>query len=124
MVVPVNLGLHHQYGDVLVKGQVVLLQRIVNRLRVTRDSSILDRLGLLSKRVDVLVGQVLELSKSLLFRGLVQDEVLQEIKVFLGQAFVSQVSVFSEDVCRQIVMLVLAVQQNQVGECLSWERRV
>lgn len=124
MVVPVNLGLHHQYGDVLVKGQVILLQRIVNRLRVTRDPSILDRLSLLSERVYVLVGQVLELSKGLLFRGLVQDEVLQEIKVFLGQAFVSQVSVFSEDVCRQIVMLVLAVQQNQVGECLSRERRV
>jgi len=34
------------------------------------------------------------------------------------------VSVFSEDICRQIVMLVLAVQQNQVRECLGWERRV
>ena len=124
MVVPVCLGLHHEHGDVLIKGQIVLLKRVVNRLRVSCDPRILDRFCLLSERINVLVGQILELSKGLFFRGLVQDEVLQEIKVFLRQAFVSQMSVFSENICRQIVMLVLAVQQDQVWECLSRERRV
>ena len=55
-IVPVDLGLHHEDGDVLVESQVILLKGIVDRLAISGNSCVLDRLGLLAERVDVLVG--------------------------------------------------------------------
>lgn len=55
-VIPVDLCLHHEDGNVLVERQVILLQGVVDRLAVSGDSCVLDRLGLLTESVDVLVG--------------------------------------------------------------------
>ena len=54
-VVPVDLGLHHEHWDILVKSQVILLERIVDRLGVSGDPCILDGLSLFTEGVDVLV---------------------------------------------------------------------
>jgi hypothetical protein len=62
---------------------VVLLESIVDGLGVSGDSCILDGLGLLSEGVDMLVGQVFELSECFLLGCLVEDEILQEFKVLL-----------------------------------------
>jgi len=116
--IPVDLRLHHQNGDVLVESIVVLGQSVVDGFGVSGDSGVLNGLRLLSKRVDVLVSEVLELSVRLVLRGLVQNEVLKEFKIFLRQALVCQVRIFGQDVSSEVVMLVLAVQKDQVRECL------
>lgn len=54
-------------------------------------------------------------------RSLVQNEILQEFEISLTQAFISQVGVLGQDIRRQIVVLVLAVQQDQVREGFRWE---
>ena len=66
MVVPVDLGLHHEDRDVLIEGQIILLKRIVNRLRIPRDSSVLDRFGLFTESVDVLVGKLFKFAERFL----------------------------------------------------------
>ena len=71
VLVPVDLGLHHEDGDVLVEGQIVLLKGMVDGLRVTGDPSILDRLSLLAERINMLVGKLLKFAEGLLLRGLV-----------------------------------------------------
>jgi len=65
-LVPVDLGLHHKNRDVLVEGQIIFLESIVDRLGVSCDPGILDGLGPLAERVDVLVGELFELSECLL----------------------------------------------------------
>lgn len=72
----------------------------------------------------MLVGELFKLAEGLLLGGLVKDEVLEELEVLLRQALVGQVRILSEDICGQVVVLVLAVQQDQVGERFRWERRV
>ena len=70
------------------------------------------------------VRQIFELLKSLLLAGLVKNEVLQEFEVFLGEALVSEMCIFGENICGEIIVLVLAVEQYQVRESLRGERRV
>ena len=83
VVVPVDLCLHHQDGNILVESQVILLKRIVDALRISSDSCILDGLGLLTEGVNMLVSELFELSEGFLFGGLVEDEVFEEFKIFL-----------------------------------------
>ena len=52
---------------------------------------------------------------------MVQDEVLEELEVFLRQALVGEVGVLRQDICSQVVMLVLAVEKDEVWEGLSRE---
>jgi hypothetical protein len=49
--------------------------------------------------------------------GLVKNEILEEFKIFLGKAFVGKMRVFGKDVGGEIIMLVFAVEKDQVGEC-------
>ena len=66
VLVPVDLGLHHEDGDVLVEGQIVLLKGMVDGLRVTGDPGILDGLSLFPERVNVLIGKLFEFSEGFL----------------------------------------------------------
>ena len=117
-LVPVDLRLHHQHGNVLVQRLVVFRERSVDRLAVTSNTRILNSLGLLAKSVDVVGGQILKLAVGLFIRRLVQNKVLKEFKISLRQALVGQVRVFCEDIGSQIEVRVLAVQEDQVGEGL------
>ena len=83
MLVPVNLGLHHEDRDVLVEGEVILLQRTVDSLGVTSDPRILDGLRLFTERVNMLVREILKLTECFFLRRLVEDEVFEEIEVLL-----------------------------------------
>ena len=56
LFIPVELGLHHENRDVLVKARIVFLKSHVDGLRVTGDTGILDSLGFLTESVDVVRG--------------------------------------------------------------------
>ena len=83
MLVPVSLSLHHKNRDVLVEGEVILLQRTVDSLGVTSDPRILDGLRLFTERVNMLVREILKLTECFFLRRLVEDEVFEEIEVLL-----------------------------------------
>lgn len=123
-LIPVHLRLHHQHGDVVVQGRVILLQGLVDGFGVALDTRILNRFRLLAQRINVLVRQIFKLFEGLFFAGLVKNEVLQKFEVFRGEALVGEMCIFGENVGRQIVMLILAVEEYQVGEGLRGERRV
>ena len=121
VIVPVDLSLHHEHWDVLVESQIILLQSAIDRLGVSGDPSILDGLGLFAECVDVLVSELFKFSEGFFFGGLVEDEVLEELEVLLRQALVRQVRVLGQNICGQIVVLVLAVEQDEVREGFRWE---
>ena len=56
LFVPVELGLHHEDRDVLVKTRIVFLEGHVDGLSFTSDTGILDGLGFLTESVDVVGG--------------------------------------------------------------------
>jgi len=72
----------------------------------------------------VLCRQIFKLSVGFLFRGLIKNEVLKEFEVLLTKAFIGQVSIFSQDVSSKIVVLVLAVQEDEIWECFAGERGI
>lgn len=80
--VPVSLGLHHQDWNVLVKSGIVLLEGLSYGFRVSGNSSILNGLGLFTKGVNMLVGQIFKFGICFILRRLVEDEGFKEFKIF------------------------------------------
>lgn len=72
----------------------------------------------------MLVCKVLELSISFFLVSLVEDEILKEVEVILRETFVSQLGVFSKDISSKVIMLIFAVEKDQVREGFWRERRV
>jgi hypothetical protein len=107
--VPVSLGLHHQHRNVLVKCSIILLESRVDGLGVSCDSGILNGLGFLSESVDMFVGKFLEFPVGLIFVGLVKNKVLKEVEIVLREALIGEISVLSQDISSQVIMLILAV---------------
>jgi hypothetical protein len=70
------------------------------------------------------VCQFFELLVGFLFGGLVEYECFQEFEVLLGEALVGEVRIFGQHIRRQVEMVVLAVEQDQVGEGFRREGRV
>lgn len=65
-LIPIGLGLHHKDWDVLVQSSIVFLKGSCNGLRVSCDSCILDRFGLLSEAIDMSISELLKLCVSLI----------------------------------------------------------
>ena len=120
--VPINFCLHHEDWDVLVQGLIVFLEGSCDGFRVSGDSCILNRLGFLSQHVDMVVSQHFKLGVCLLLRRLVEDERFKKFEVLSGQTLVSQIRVFSQNIGSKVIMLILAVQQNEIWECFWRER--
>ena len=70
------------------------MQRRVNRLRVAGNPGVLDSFSLLAQGVDVFCRQVFKFSVGFILRGLVQNEIFEELKVLLAQTLVSEMGVF------------------------------
>jgi len=65
-----------------------------------------------------------ELSVSLVFGSLIQNDILKELEVRLRKTLISEVGILCQDICGKIVVLILAVEEDQVGEGLCWKRRI
>jgi hypothetical protein len=110
--VPVSLGLHHQHRDVLVKCSIILLEGRVDGLGIPCNSGILNSLGFLSESIDMFVGKFFEFPVGLIFVSLVKNKVLKEVEIVLRETLIGKVGVLSQNISSQVVMLVLAVQQD------------
>jgi hypothetical protein len=53
-----------------------------------------------------------------------QNDGINELEIVLVGHFVGELAVFGKDISGQIVVTVLAVEQEQVGEGFGEERRV
>jgi len=122
--IPVHLSLNHEDRDVLLKSIIILFQGCLDLLVVSRESSILDSLGVLSENINMLVSELLEFLEGLFFRSLLKNKGLQEFEIFLRHTSVSQISVLSKYISSEIEERVLAVEKQEVGEGLRRERRV
>lgn len=65
LLVPVDLGLRHQHWNVLLQTLIKLLQRLLDAFVVLREPCVLNAFGKLSQRVDVPVGNQIQLSEGL-----------------------------------------------------------
>ena len=85
---------------------------------------VLDVLGQPSQRVDVLLGQVVELAVGLCRRGLHHERRVEELVQRGVEELIGEVCVLGEDVGGEVEVLVLAVEEQEVGEGLRREGRV
>ena len=124
--VPVYPRLRHEHGDVPLERVVVLLQRGLDGVVVPGDARVLDRLGQLAQLLNVLLGEVVELAVRLLGARLHHNRGVEELVQVRREQLVvvCEVGVLCEHVCREIVVLVLALEQEQVAERLRREGRV
>lgn len=58
----------------------------------------------------MLVRQIFELLEGLFLASLIKNEVLQEFEVFLREALIGEMCIFGENICGEIVVLILAVE--------------
>mmetsp|Transcript_35995 Transcript_35995/g.119196 ORF Transcript_35995/g.119196 Transcript_35995/m.119196 type:complete len:432 (-) Transcript_35995:451-1746(-) len=124
LAVPVNLGLRHQDGHVPLKRLIVRLERSLDGLIVLLQPRVLNRLCQRPQRVDVPLGKVVKLSVGLLRRRLHAERGVQELVQLRREELVGEVRILSEDVGGEVVVVVLCVEQQQVGESLGRERRI
>lgn len=108
--VPINLCLHHEDRNILVKCLIVFRQGRVYCFAVSCNSSILNGFGLFTKCIDMFGRKFFKSAIGLFLRGLVKYKILQEFKITLRQTFVSQMCIFCKNICCQVVVLVLAVK--------------
>ena len=83
LLVPVQLCLHHEHRDVLIKLGIILLECRVDGLTVAGKTRVLNRLRLLPQRVNMLVGEIFKLAVGLLRTSLVENEIFKEFEVLL-----------------------------------------
>jgi len=107
---PVDLGLHHENRDILVKCLVILLKGLVDSLWVSCYSCILDLFGLLSQCINVGISKNLKFLVGFFSWCLGQDKSFKEIEIFLSEALISEISIFRQNISSKIIMLILAVQ--------------
>ena len=82
----------------------------------------LNLLGKLPQLFCMLGRYCVKFAVGLIRRGLLGDERLKEVVEVGREVLVRQVGVLGQHVRGQVVVLVLAVQQQQVAECLGRER--
>mmetsp|Transcript_49220 Transcript_49220/g.145302 ORF Transcript_49220/g.145302 Transcript_49220/m.145302 type:complete len:465 (+) Transcript_49220:106-1500(+) len=116
--VPVDLGLPHEHGDVLGEGGLELVEVPPDRPLVALLARVLQVLRAAAESLNVLGGELVEASVRLLGGGLGQDEPVEELVVLRVHALVGEVRVLREDVRRQVVVAVLAVEQEEVHKRL------
>ena len=78
--------------------------------------------GELSKLLCVFGRNGVEFLVCFFWRCLLGDECLEKVVEVGAEKFVGQVGVFGQDVCRQVVVFVLAVEEQQVPEGFRWKR--
>mmetsp|Transcript_64470 Transcript_64470/g.155517 ORF Transcript_64470/g.155517 Transcript_64470/m.155517 type:complete len:233 (+) Transcript_64470:705-1403(+) len=122
--VPVYPRLRHEHGDVPLERVVVQLERSLDQLVVALQPRILNVLGEPSQGVDVLLGEVVELAVGLCRRGLHHERRVEELVERRVEELVGEVRVLGEHVGGEVEVLVLAVEQQKVGEGLGREGRV
>ena len=123
-LVPVNFSLGHEDWNVLFEAVVELFQRFLDAFIVLGKSCVLNGLGQLPQVVNVPVSDEVKFSEGLFGRGLLQNDGIDELEIVLVGHFVGELAVFGEDISGQIVVTVLAVEQEQVGEGFGEKRRV
>lgn len=96
--IPVYLGLHHQHRNVLLQGVIIIFKRLLNGLRVTCYAGILDCFSVLSKLINMLVSEHLELGIGILFGCLRENKSIDELELFRRDTLVSELSILSKDV--------------------------
>ena len=78
--------------------------------------------GELSKLLCVFGCDGIEFLVCFFWRCLLGDECLEKVVEVGAEKFVSQVGVLGQDVGRQVVVFVLAVEEQQVPEGFRWKR--
>ena len=124
VALPVDASLGHQHRNVLLQLVVVQFQTRFDQLVVTGQAGVLDLLGEATQLFDVLGRQLVELAVGLLHRGGHHDTSIQVIILLLGEVFVRKVGVLRQQARGDVVVLVLAVQQQQIAKGLRRVRRV
>mmetsp|Transcript_52003 Transcript_52003/g.105969 ORF Transcript_52003/g.105969 Transcript_52003/m.105969 type:complete len:428 (-) Transcript_52003:371-1654(-) len=119
--VPVDARHCHQHRDVPLQRLVVVLEALLDRLVIARDAGVLDLLGELAQHVDVLVRQPVELVVRLRGRRLEEDGGVEEAVEVRGEVLVGERGVVCHHVRRKVVVLVFAVEEEEVAEGLGGE---
>mmetsp|Transcript_9142 Transcript_9142/g.19899 ORF Transcript_9142/g.19899 Transcript_9142/m.19899 type:complete len:238 (+) Transcript_9142:651-1364(+) len=121
---PVDACLRHQHRYVPLQLLVVLLQADLYCVVVPSQARVLDLLREAAQLLDVLGGQFVELAVRFLHRGGHHDARVHVVVLLLAEVLVRQVGVFCQQAGRDVVILVLAVQQQKVAEGLGRVGRV
>lgn len=108
---PVNLALAHEDRHELFHGFVLVLEVCLDAVILSSDSGIIDLFSEFSKDINMLLRDILKLLLSFLWTGLLQDQGIDLLVFILGETLEGQVCVLSEDVCSQVEVVLLAVEQ-------------
>lgn len=121
---PLDFALAHEDRHELLHGFVLVLQVAFDGFVVPGKSGIVDLFGQLAQHVDVLLADVVEFLLGLLCTRLLQNQCVYLLILVLGQTLEGKVCVFSQNVGCQVILTLLAVEQQQIGECLRGEGRI
>lgn len=107
--VPVNLALTHKDGDVFLELLVELLDIFFDNVVFLGQTGVLNLFGEFTQNVDVSIGQLFEFAVGFFRAGLGQDQCIDIVEIFLGDALVGQIDIFGKHVSSNIEVLVLAI---------------
>mmetsp|Transcript_46997 Transcript_46997/g.121339 ORF Transcript_46997/g.121339 Transcript_46997/m.121339 type:complete len:483 (+) Transcript_46997:579-2027(+) len=122
--VPVDLRHRHQHGDIPLKPLVVLLQRPLDRVAIFDSARVLNVLRQLAEGLHIALRKLVVLPVRLLGGRLQHDGGVQKVVQVLRQVLVCKMGIFCKEVGREVIQLVLAVEEKQVAEGLGGEGRI
>lgn len=124
LTIPIDFSLSHKHRYILFQTLIELFQALLNPIVVVFESGILYTFRDFPESVNMLIGQTVKPSISFFWRGILHNESIDIFEVLVINTFKSQVSILSQHISSQVIILVFTIQKQQVRESFRRKRRV
>jgi len=109
LTVPIYFALWHQYWNIFFELLIEFLQWFFYSFIIPLQSTVLNALGDLSQTINMSIWKIFKFPISFFRTSLTQNQCINIIEVLLGNAFVSEIYIFSKYIGSNIKILVFAV---------------